>query len=133
MIHQFISRQFFVFLLTGGTSAVINFGSRIFYNQWIGFSGAVILAYLTGMITAFILAKLLVFKNGRQSLHRSLIFFVLVNVVAVFQTWIISMVLAFYILPGLGISHFVAEIAHGVGVIVPVFTSYLGHKRWSFR
>jgi len=133
VIHQFMSRQFLVFLLTGGTAAAVNFGSRIVYNHWIGFSSAVILAYLTGMITAFVLAKLLVFKDGKQSLHRSVIFFVLVNVVAVFQTWMISMVLAFYILPGLGIHRFVAEIAHGVGVIVPVFTSYLGHKRWSFR
>lgn len=128
-----MSRQFLTFLFTGGTAAAINFGSRIVYSQWLGFSSAVILAYITGMVTAFVLAKLLVFKEGQQSLHRSAMFFVLVNVVAVFQTWGISMVLAFYLLPALGVQRFAAEIAHGVGVIVPVFTSYLGHKRWSFR
>ncbi|MGZ8096491.1 MAG: hypothetical protein ACXWUD_09650 [Methylosarcina sp.] len=28
---------------------------------------------------------------------------------------------------------FTKEIAHAIGVAVPVFTSYIGHKRWSFR
>ena len=51
MINEFASRQFVAFLLTGGTAALINFISRIIYNQWLGFSSAVILAYLTGMVT----------------------------------------------------------------------------------
>jgi putative flippase GtrA len=129
----FLSRQFFVFLVTGGIAAGVNFGSRIFYNQWMGFSSAVIIAYLTGMITAFILAKLFVFKESTQSVRRSAFFFTLVNVFAVMQTWIISIGLAFYILPACGILHFTREIAHAVGVLVPAFTSYIGHKRWSFR
>lgn len=133
MIRQFMSRQFLTFLLTGGTAAAVNFGSRIIYNQWVGFSTAVILAYLTGMVTAFVLAKLLVFKGSEQSVHRSIMFFVLVNVLAVLQTWGISLVLAFHVLPALGVQRFVDEIAHAVGVAVPVFSSYWGHKRWSFR
>lgn len=128
-----MSRQFLTFLLTGGTAAAVNFGSRIIYNQWVGFSTAVILAYLTGMVTAFVLAKLLVFKGSEQSVHRSIMFFVLVNVLAVLQTWGISLVLAFHVLPALGVQRFVDEIAHAVGVAVPVFSSYWGHKRWSFR
>ncbi|WP_199748540.1 GtrA family protein [Candidimonas sp. SYP-B2681] len=128
-----MSRQFLVFLITGGTAAAVNFGSRIVYNQWVDFSTAIILAYITGMITAFVLAKLFVFKDSQQSVHRSALFFTLVNLVAVLQTWAISMVLALYLLPALGVTRFVSEIAHAVGVVVPVFTSYLGHKRWSFR
>ena len=133
MIQQFVSRQFLAFLLTGGTAAAINFGSRIVYSQWLSFSSAVILAYITGMITAFVLAKLFVFKDGQQSIRRSAAFFVLVNLVAVLQTWVISMGLAYYLLPWMGITLHVREIAHVVGVAVPVFTSYCGHKRWSFR
>lgn len=97
------------------------------------FSIAIVLAYITGMITAFVLAKLFVFKRSHQSLHRSALFFVLVNLVAVAQTWLISMGLAAYALPALGVTKFVREIAHAVGVAVPVFTSYIGHKHWSFR
>lgn len=133
MIRSFMSRQFVVFLVTGGTAAAVNFGSRIVYNQWLPFSGAVILAYLTGMVTAFVLARMFVFKESTQSTRRAVLFFTLVNVVAVLQTWLISMGLAFYLLPALGVTDFVNEIAHAVGVAVPVFTSYIGHKRWSFR
>jgi putative flippase GtrA len=133
VIRHFLSRQFLVFLLTGGTAATVNFGSRILYSRWLDFSAAVILAYITGMVTAFVLAKLFVFKDSTQSVHRSIVFFILVNLVAVLQTWAISMGLAYYLLPAMGVSAFVQEIAHAVGVAVPVFTSYIGHKRWSFR
>lgn len=126
-------RQFLVFLLTGGIAAAVNFGSRIVYNQWMDFSPAVMAAYLTGMVTAFILAKLFVFKVSAQSVQRSIVFFILVNLVAVAQTWAISMGLKYYCLPILGVTAFVPEIAHAVGVAVPVFTSYVGHKRWSFK
>lgn len=133
MIRQFMSRQFLFFLLTGGTAAVVNFGSRILYSTWLDFSSAVIIAYVTGMITAFVLAKLFVFKESNQSVHRSAMFFILVNVVAVAQTWAISMVLAYYFFPWLGVTSLVQEISHAIGVALPVFTSYIGHKRWSFR
>ena len=133
MIKQIISRQFLTFLLTGGVAAAVNFGSRILYNLWLDFSAAIVLAYITGMITAFVLAKLFVFKKSQQTLHRSALFFILVNLVAVVQTWVISVGLAYYVLPVMDIKIFVREIAHAVGVAVPVFTSYIGHKHWSFR
>ena len=132
MMRSFMSRQFLGFLLTGGLAALVNFGSRILYNQWVDFSSAVVLAYLTGMVTAFILARSFVFTQGSQSVQRSAMFFVLVNGVAVLQTWAISMAL-YYLLPIAGVTQWAPEIAHAVGVAVPVFTSYLGHKKFSFR
>jgi putative flippase GtrA len=133
VIQQFLSKQFILFLVTGGTAALVNFGSRIVYNQWVSFSVAIFLAYLTGMVTAFLLARWLVFKQSQQSFARSALLFCAVNVLAVLQTWLISMGLAIYALPYWGITRFVSEIAHAVGVVVPVFTSYLGHKHFSFR
>jgi len=133
MIQQFKSRQFVCFIVTGGIAAAVNFGSRIVFNWWTSFSLAIILAYITGMMAAFILARLFVFKDSRQSLPRSGMLFVLVNLVAVLQTWLISMVLAYYVLPAAGVQTFVHEIAHATGLIVPVFTSYVGHKKFSFR
>ena len=132
MMRSFMSRQFLGFLLTGGLAALVNFGSRILYNQWVDFSSAVVLAYLTGMVIAFILARSFVFTQSSQSVQRSAIFFVMVNGVAVLQTWAISMAL-YYLLPMAGVTRWVPEIAHAVGVVVPVFTSYLGHKRFSFK
>ena len=128
-----MSRQFLIFVITGGLAAAVNFGSRIAYNQWMSFSSAVVLAYLTGMITAFVLARVFVFTDSGQTMQRSVVWFVLVNLIAVLQTWAISMLLAFYLLPMMGVARFIPEIAHAVGVTVPVFTSYLGHKHWSFK
>jgi putative flippase GtrA len=133
VIRNFASRQFLVFLLTGGFAAAVNFGSRILYNRAMPFSSAVICAYVTGMITAFVLAKLFVFRESRQATHHAAGWFILVNVVAVAQTWTISMLLVKWGLPALGVTAFAREIAHGIGVVVPVFSSYLGHKHFSFR
>jgi putative flippase GtrA len=133
MIDAFASKQFVGFLLTGGTAAAVNFGSRILLNRWMDYSAAIVVAYLIGMATAFVLARLFVFKQSTQALHRSAGFFVLINVFAIFQTWLVSIILARHLLPALGVNRFVPEIAHAIGVMVPVFSSYLGHKRWSFR
>ena len=133
MIRAFASRQFVLFLLTGGTAAAVNFASRIFYNQWLDYSTSIIVAYLTGMVTAFVLARLFVFTESGQGLHLSALIFTLVNMLAVAQTWIISMGLAYYLLPSIGVTRFVPEIAHAAGIAFPVFTSYLGHRQWSFR
>jgi putative flippase GtrA len=129
----FVSREFLVFLLTGGFAAAVNWGSRIVYNIWMPYSAAIIVAYITGMITAFILAKLFVFKSSTQSTGRSMFFFTLVNLVAVLQTWAVSVGLAYYLFPRMGMTWHDRDVAHLVGVAVPVFTSYVGHKRWSFR
>jgi putative flippase GtrA len=133
LIQQFYSQQFVTFLITGGIAATVNFSSRIFYNQYCSFSASVLFAYLTGMITAYVLAKIFVFKTSTQSIKRSVIIFTLVNVLAAAQTWFISMGLNSYILPILGVQRYAPEIASAIGIIFPVFTSYLGHKRWSFK
>ena len=133
MIAQFRSSQFLAFLLTGGLAALVNFGSRVVLSRWLSFSTSVVLAYVLGMATAYVLARLFVFKDSQQPVHHSMAFFVVVILVAILQTWAVSMLLLYQVLPALGVTAFASEIAHAVGVVVPVFTSYLGHKRWSFR
>ena len=129
----FVSKRFLLFLLTGGFAAAVNWGSRIFYNLWMPYSAAIVVAYVTGMITAFVLAKLFVFTQSRQSTARSVFFFTLVNLVAVAQTWAVSIGLAYYVFPWIGMRWHARDLAHLVGVAVPVFTSYIGHKKLSFR
>jgi putative flippase GtrA len=133
MIHAFKSKQFLSFFVTGGIAALVNFCSRILLNYWMDFSSSIIIAYLIGMITAFILAKQFVFTNSQQALHHSMMYFSLVNLFAVAQTWGISMGLVYSVFPKLGIVCFKQEIAHAIGIIFPVFTSYLGHKHLSFK
>ena len=129
----FSSREFVLFLFTGGTAAAVNFCSRFYYNQWFSFSTSIVIAYITGMITAYLLAKAFVFKESKQTVGRSIFFFTLINIFAVLQTWIISMWLAYQALPALHIIEYSHEIAHAIGIAVPVFTSYRGHKRFSFK
>ena len=133
MIRQFMSRQFAVFLLTGGTAAAVNFFTRIAYNHVMPFSAAVMCAYVTGMVTAFVLNRTFVFRASTRAVHHAAGFFVLVNLVAIAQTWGVSMLMLHWVLPALGVVRHAPELAHAVGIVVPVFTSYLGHKHLSFK
>ncbi len=121
------------FLLVGGIAAAVNVLSRIVYGAWVGYSISIILAYVTGMMAAFFMARRFVFPPGRNSAHRSAVVFTLVNIVALLQTWVVSVTLADHVFPTLGIRQHSETMAHIIGVGVPAFTSYIGHREWSFR
>jgi putative flippase GtrA len=125
--------QFALFVLVGGTAAAVNFGSRIVFSLWLGYATAIVLAYLLGMTTAFILNRLFVFRSTTTALHHQVMWFVIVNLLAVAQTLAISLLLARWLLPAMGWTWQPELCAHAVGVAVPVVTSYIGHKRLSFR
>lgn len=133
MLKVFSSRQFVYFLIVGLVSASTNFGSRLIYSHWVEFSEAVIFAYITGMIAAFTLNKLFVFEKSQHGILKSILFFCVVNVVGLMQTWLISMWLAYYALPYIGVVNYISEIAHAFGICAPVITSFLGHKYFTFR
>ena len=127
------SHQFIKFLFAGGIAAATNFGSRIVLSIWIPYIPAIISAYCIGMITAFALNRAFVFAQPTNRLHHQIGWFAIVNLAAVAQTIAISVALASYLLPALGLINHAETIAHGVGVIFPVITSYLGHKHLTFR
>lgn len=133
MLSDFKSKQFIAFLFAGGFAAVVNFGSRFLYNEYMSFGNAVIIAYITGMITAFVLSKLFVFDNSVHSTKKEFFYFTLVNVVAIIQTYVISIGLAEYLFPSIDFTFFPHAIAHAAGVVFPVFTSFVGHKYFSFK
>jgi putative flippase GtrA len=132
-VRIFLSRQFFSFLFVGGIAAVINFFSRILYNHFVGFPSAVAIAYLTGMSTAFVLAKIFVFQTSSHSTFRSAVFFSIVNFFSFAQTWIVSMLLVYRIFPELGVVAHAKEIATFIGIVFPVFGSFIAHKYISFK
>jgi len=133
VIKAFKSKQFISFLVVGGFSAIINFGSRFFYDNYTSFGNAVILAYITGMITAFTLSKIFVFKESVNSTKKEFFYFTLVNIVAVIQTYIISIGFAEYIFPKIMFNFYPHSVGHAIGVIFPVFTSFIGHKYFTFK
>jgi len=135
MHKEFLTPQFLRFLVSGGIAAAANFSSRMAYEYWLGisYSSAIIFAYLTGMVVAFTLFKTQVFEPSQHSNHKEIAHFCIVNGLAILQTWIISIVLADYVLPAISVNTFQKEIAHAIGIIIPAFTSFLGHKYFTFR
>ena len=129
----FDSKEFLRFLFAGGIAAIVNFLSRIIFNIWFDFSVSVCLAYIAGMITAFFLKKQFVFAKGRQPIFHSIGFFILVNLIAFLQTLAATMAFLHYVLPYFGIVKMTHEISHAVGILATVMTSYIGHKKFSFR
>ncbi|TQP79772.1 GtrA family protein [Vibrio cholerae] len=134
MLHSFISKQFIAFALTGGLAAAVNFSTRILFNYHFSFSISIILAYILGMATAFLLAKLYVFQGSKNSIQKSIFWFIIINIFSVLQTWAISMWMYNQVLELLNINTpFNREISHALGVIFPVFTSFIGHKYLTFK
>ncbi|MBV5336344.1 GtrA family protein, partial [bacterium] len=102
------------------------------FSQVMDFRWAVIAAYLCGMVTAWILSRLFVFGASGRSAWTEFARFGLVNVFAAAQVWLVSVGLAEYAFPAVGFVHHAEDVAHMIGVVIPVFTSYLGHKHFSF-
>ncbi len=125
--------EFFQFLVVGGFAAGINFISRIGFSELVSYRYAIVLAYLIGMITAFILSKHYVFEKSGRKYKDELRDFTIVNIFAVIQVWLISVGLAEYLFPYFSFTFYPEEVAHLIGLGVPVISSYFGHKYYSFR
>lgn len=133
-----INNRFFRFLVAGGLAALVNFSSRFFYNLFLNFSASVVLAFMTGMATAYVLNKLFVFTTSKNTVPKEMGWFVVINILGLAQTWGVSVYLAEVLpayLPVRGVDgRALAEaLAHATGILVPVFTSYIGHKYLTFR
>ena len=125
-------RRFALFVVAGGVAALVNIGSRILLNLAMRYEIAIVVAYLCGMTTAYLLNKLFVFERSGRAVADEYVRFTLVNLFAVAQVWIVSVGLARLVFPAVGFAWHAETVAHVIGVIVPVFTSYLGHKHFSF-
>jgi len=128
-----ITRQFVKFVVAGGIAAVVNFGSRILLSLWVPYVPAIVLAYCIGMLTAFIINRQFVFEDSDRPLHHQAWWFTAVNVAAVLQTVVISLLFDRWVFPALGMVWHRESVSHAIGLIVPVFTSYVGHKYLTFR
>ena len=124
--------EFGRFLVTGGIAAGVNVVSRWLLNHAMIYEIAVVIAYLIGMATAYVLARFFVFARSGRSVHDEAIRFAVVNVAALAQVWSVSVGLARGVFPWVGFVWHAEDIAHLVGVAVPAVTSYFGHRHFSF-
>lgn len=121
------------FLMTGGIAAIVNIGSRYIFNCFVPFGWSVVLAYLVGMLTAYILVRLFVFSPTERGIASELWRFVLVNLVALVIVWATTMIMAFIIFPAIHFMWHAEDVAHFVGVLSPAVPSFVGHKYFSFK
>ena len=136
MICEFgyFTKQFVVFLLSGGVAAAANFVCRICLSYCgIPFHISVALSYLVGMFIAFALFRKVVFARSTVTLGRAVSGFIIVNCIGIAVTFVVSSLFFYYLFPKVSFDFFAAEIAHFLGLSCTAFTSCWGHKIFSFK
>jgi putative flippase GtrA len=123
--------QFLIFIVAGGTAATFNFISRIILSMYISYSISIIIAYVIGMVIAFSLNRLFVFNTDNRVV-RQVVLFTVVNLVGITQTYFISIYLANHLFHHMNLNCYPEEVAHFIGISIPTFTSYIGHKFLTF-
>lgn len=120
------------YLLCGAISVACNWGSRFAFSLVMPFAAAVICAYGIGMITAFLMFRTFVFPSSPTPLKRQIRGFVLVNMFGLVQTWLLSLLLAEWLLPRMGWTFHPEAVAHAAGLAAPTVTSWFGHRYLTF-
>ena len=125
--------RFVRFLLTGGCAALVNLGSRYVLNLFISFETAVAVAYLVGMVTAYVLARIFVFDKSGVAVATEFRRFVVVNLLSLAIVWVVSVGLAFTVFPAVDFRWHAEDVAHLIGVLSPSVVAYFAHKHYTFR
>ena len=125
--------RFVRFLACGGFAAAVNWASRFAWNLIMPFSLAVLAAYVTGMVVAFILFREFVFERSGSDTSEQVRNFVIVNIVGMTATWALANFLVYWALPAAGVTSHVEAIGHGIAIFAPVVTSWFGHRFLTFR
>jgi putative flippase GtrA len=131
--QRMISARLMRFVLVSGIAALINFGSRIAFSLVVAYPAAIALAFCAGLSSAFVLNRLFVFDQPGIPLRSQMFWFTAINLFALAQTMVVSLLLQRFAFPAIGMTWHAEEIAHAVGILVPIASSYFGHKNLSFR
>ena len=131
-LDERLRSPFLRFIISGGIASVVNVLSRMGLSQLMSYGPAIVIAYLIGMTTAYLLMKLFVFETSGQTVAREYFRFGLVNVIALAQVWLVSVLLSRWFFPAIGFDWHGETVAHVIGVTSPVATSYAAHKYFTF-
>ena len=126
-------KQLFLFLVTGGAAAGLNWGSRFVFSQFVSFETAIILSFIVGLLSGFFLMRTFVFDGTSKAVAPQVGRYIFINLIALAQTLTITLLLAEWLLPNIGIIDHTEALAHFAGVATPLATSYFGHKWYTFR
>jgi putative flippase GtrA len=126
--------QILKFLVAGIVAALLNWGSRFIFSIWFPFEVAVTIAFFFGLSSAFLLMKRYVFQAKKNSLKTQMFSFLAINLLALIVTVAVSSLSLRVFLPKTSIDASYHEaVAHFLGIVAPVFTSFLGHKYLTFK
>lgn len=126
-------RQFLRFVLAAGASVPVNIGARIMFSRFMPYELAVLLSHAVGMLFAYTLTRLFVFEASGRSVRSELTRFALVNLVSAALTWIVSVALLRLVFPWIGFARQPELVAHVIGLACASLSSFVGHRRFSFR
>jgi len=120
------------FILIGGFASLVNFLARILIDLVTTYEAAIVLAFPVALTTAFLLNRSFVFDAREREWKGQYWRFLLVNLVALVQVFVVSVGLARFVFPAIGFAWHAEAIAHAIGLASPILTSYWAHKRYSF-
>ena len=124
--------QFARFVIAAGLSVPVNLGARVLLSHVIPYEIAIVLSHLCGMLTAYVLIRSFVFEPSGRRPSSELTRFTLVNVVSLVVTWVVAVGLLRIVFPRIGFATSPEFVAHVLGLGVATFTSFYGHRRYSF-
>ena len=132
MIRYFLTRQFLGFLVVGGLAALLNWSARILLSVWLPFSTAIIIAYIVGMVTAFLLNSFFVFPKSEKARHAQARDFVWINLLSFPVVWFFSLQINSW-LKTIGMVSHSEELAHAIAIPLPMFATFLIYKFFAFK
>jgi len=125
--------QFINFLFCGFIAAVVNWISRLLFNDFlfINLSLSIIFAHVLGMLVAFLLFRIIVFKSNKNLLH-SISSFTIVNISSLiliyFMTILFITILSFSNFDIL----YIKGISHALAISLTSITSYVLYIKFTF-
>lgn len=125
--------QFARFLLAGGIAAAVNILTRYALTPLVGYRWSIVIAFGAGLTTGWMLFRRWVFGPSEGSRAAEYARYTMVNLAALAQVWLISVFLAEYAFPWVGFTWHSETIAHVIGVLSPIATSFVAHRKFSFR
>ena len=124
---------FVLFVLIGGFSSAVNLVTRILINRVTSYEVAIVLAFPVALTTAFLLNRAFVFRSAGAAWHGQFARFLIVNLAALVQIFLVSVGLARLVFPYIGMRFHPETAAHGIGLLSPILTSYWAHRHFTFR
>lgn len=132
LVAFYVNGVFARFLVAGGLAALANFASRLLLQPYAGFKVAVVLAYLVGFTTAFLLNRAFVFPKSGKPMRVEIAWFFLFNLLA-FPVVVVSAILLRDFVFVRFLPHALAEtVAHGVAILIPVAFNFAAHRLVTF-